>query len=314
MLYNDCLLIPQTSTDLKMIKSSHPVATTVLIFALVITVFVSGCSERPVGYIFEPTQRHQSALAQTTVEVVNSLFEHCDEASSYLDRSSLTDDYISLLPGGWLEIPQVDSITGEDYLVYYFNYLDQKYYQLRFDREPMAGAVRTPSSLDYVFVEINSIQNSITNEFYGGINEIRNLTIEYSDDRQDPQFMDGWFEISRSIPFEEEIEIASGETISYDVYVTVIWDVRIERYSLDPDDHRARMVFEGLMPVYDEAGEYQRVHVSGELNINSSGKGGGDMWFYGEPSIRLHFTGRSYGFNGYFTTFDDDHQKIHNFE
>ncbi len=297
-----------------MIKSKSPSAVLALLSALVIACFLVGCSDRPVGYIFEPTQRHQSALAQTTVDVVNSIYEHCDQAATYLDKSSLTNDYISLLPGGWVEIPQIDTTTGETFTTFNYSYLDQKYYQLRFDREPLVGAVRNPSSLDYIFVEVNSIQNRITNEFYFGISETRNLTMEYSNNRQDPRFVDGWFEISRSIPFQEEIEIASGETVTYDVYVTVIWDVRIERYSIDPNDQRARMVFEGIMPVYDEAGEYQRVHVSGEVNINAKGTGGGDMWFYGEPSIRLRFTGRSFGFNGYFTTFDENHNKIHNFE
>ncbi len=275
---------------------------------------IAGCAEQPTDYIYTPTHRDHSKLAQTAVTVLDAIYEHTDQAASYLDKASLTDDYLSLLPSGWAPYQMVDSTTGEPYILYTRNYLDQHYYGLRFDVKPVNGAVRSPSDLQYTYIEINSLQNPVTNEFYGNVNQTRRLSIEYSDQRRDANFVDGMFEIRRIVPFEEEIEVAGAGTVTYNVYVTVNWLVKIERFSIDPNDQRARLVIEGIMPLYDEAGQYQQPHVSGEININTRGRGTGDLSLYGDPAVRLHITGRTFGFRGYYTLYSENHEKRYRFE
>jgi len=293
---------------------SKPITTAIrLILTLVGLSLFIGCSEQPSGYVFTPTQRQHSTLAQATVDIVSSIYTHADQAATYLDRASLTDDYITLLPGGWYQYVLIDTVTGQPYTLYHYSYLDQKFYFLRFDPNPMPNAVRSPSSLQYTFVEINSYQNPLTNDFFGDISETRNLMLEYSNNRQDYTSIDGWFEVRKIVPFEEEIETAAG-TYTYNVWVSVTWQIRIEHFSIDPNDQRTRLVIEGVTPIYDEAGDYHICHISGEINIDARGSGKGDIWFYGEPAIRLNFTGRSYGFNGNFTLFSENHRKSYPFE
>lgn len=295
-------------------KYNRFVSIAILLSLMIFAGLFTGCSEQPVGYIFSPTNRHQSTLARTTAEVVNAIYHHADQAAVYLDRASLTDDYISLLEGGWLETMLIDTTTGQPYTLYYRSYLDQEHYILRFDREPMAEAVRTPSSLDYTFLEIKSYQNRVTNEFYGNVSDYLQISIEYANNRQNHRSVDGWFEIQRTVVFEEEIETAGAGTVTVPIYVGVSWQVKVENYSIDTDDQRSGIIIDGIMPIYDDAGEYHRTQVSGRIDINSRGQGFGEIWLYGEPAARIYFTGRSFGFRGYFTLYEEDFKKIYALE
>jgi len=276
--------------------------------------FLTGCEEQPIGYIFSPTQRDKTTMARTAGTVINAIYEHTDEAVIYLDQASLTDDYGSLLLGGWQAFAAIDSVDSTVFTYYARTYLDQKYYFLRFDKEPDPSAVRTPSNLDYNFTELRSYQNQATSEFFGDISQIRQLSIEYSDNRQDHRNVDGWLYIRTLIPIEREYETAGAGTVTYTINILVRWQVRLERYSIDPNDHRSRMVIAGIFPINDEAGEYHSAQVSGEIILDAKGKGSGDLWLYGEPAVRMNFTGRAFGFIGYFTLHEENHEKKYRLE
>lgn len=278
-----------------------------------VTSLISGCAEQPVGYIFTPSHRHKTSTARVVATVISTIYDHTDTAVKYLDRSSLTDDYGSLLPGGWENIIAVDTTTGEPYTLYIHNYLDQKYHFLRFDPVPMNQAVRSPSSLDYTYIEIRSYQNLRTSAFYGNISKVNQLKIEYADNRTDPFNVDGWFEIRTVLPVEIDIETALGSFTITD-YVAVNWQLFIENYSIDQDDQTSRLVLAGVVPLYDEELQPHFTQISGDIEINSRGRGGGDMWLWGEPVAKLHFTGRTHKFDGYFTLYEEDHYGRYSFD
>ncbi len=293
------VLRPRTSGILKVV-SSLPVLAALL----------CSCAEQPVGYIFTPTQRDQVSLARTTVEMINALYSHTDQAAGFLDAAALTTDYSKILPEGWDSTLAVDPDDGTPYTLYLRNYLDKDFYFLRFDSDPMRGSVRSPSDLEYQFYESRSFQNVFTSDFYSDINEGRELVIEYTDGRQDPLNVDGWFNMWQSVAFEEEVDIGGqAGSYSYSYYLRVYWMFRIQDFSIDARDQRSRIVIDGTFPVYDEAGDYRQPHVSGEITIESNGSGRGEMYMYGEPMARLHFTARTAGFEGYFTLHREEHRK-----
>ncbi len=285
-----------------------PIITVLLALLLITTFMVNGCEEQPVGYIFNPTQRDQIQVVRTLYDFLQALYDHTDQAARFLDEAALTNDYSSVLPEGWLPL---QNSSGN--LFYLRNYLDQQFHILEFDAEPSIDAVRTPSDLVYNYLEIGSFRDSFTQSFYGDTSEAFNLTIEYSGDRQETEFVDGIFQIQRAVEFEVEIPIAGqdgGSTSVTDYYwVLVTWLMNIERYSIDPDDQRARITLDGMFPYDDETYERHEIHVSGEIEIDKNGRGIGEMWLYGEPVARIHFTGRNFGFLGYFTLYSEDHEK-----
>ncbi len=282
-----------------------------LVFLFIISVFTffSGCEEQPVGYIFSPTQRENTSIAQGVADVVNSIYAHTDKAVDYLARASLTDDYGSLLLGGWESFPAKDSLTGEDYTLYRRIYLDQDYYFLRFDRIPMAGSIRTPSSLDYGSAQLRSYQDLRTSEYFGDVSESRNALIEYSNDRQDDKNVDGWFDIRTLVQIEEEIEIAGGGTVIIENNIPINWNIRIVNYSIDLYDYKSKLTIVGRMNIRDEAGQFHTVQVTSEIIMEDDGRGQGDITLYGENAARIHFTNKTSGFNGYFTLFEDNHDQ-----
>ncbi len=278
----------------------------VLLFALVASTFITGCEEQPVGYLFEPSQRDRSSVAQASVVVLNKVFEHTDQAATYLDRSALTSNYKDMLIGNWQELTVPDSVTNELYTLYYQSILDRKHYFLRFDREVMPDASRSPSSVDYTLVEIRSFLDLRTNEFYGQSSEARNLTLEYSNSRQDIKNVDGWFDLSSIIPLEIEFEGAGVGTVTLVEWVGINWQIRIENFSINPDDHTARVVIAGSYPLWDRNGNFFTTQIAGEINIRSDGRGSGTISLRGEPVAKLHLTGRNFGFIGYYSLSDDD--------
>jgi len=271
-----------------------------VVLAAAVAALVTSCAEQPSDYVFAPTSRDESNFGLTIGQVINFLYQHGDDAAKFLDQASLTDDYGSLLLGGWIALPAIDSLSGVPYTLYYRNYLDQKRYLLRFDPSPQNGAVRTPSSLFYQFTDLVSYQNRLTTEFNPDINQSVYLSIYYSDDRQNPKYVDGWFDIYKIMPVEQEIETAGAGTQTYYIYIAVRWQVWVEHFSIDPSDHSGRLVFSGDYPIYDAAGEYHHAMISGSININSDGSGVGDFSLFGDKSVRLYLTGRTYGFDGYF--------------
>ncbi len=281
----------------------------ILIAVISVSTFLTGCEEQPAAYVFSPTQRDETNFARTIAEIVDLFYQHADDAAQFLDQAALTDDYGSLLLGGWNPHVLNDSLTGDPYTVFGRNYLDQKYYSLRFDRDPDAGAVRTPSNLDYTYLDLLSYQNRQTSEFNPDINQSLVFTMEYSDNRQDPKNLDGWFDVRKIIPVEQELETAGAGTQTYFINILVRWQIKVENFSIDKDDHRARLVFSGVYPIYDSAGETHQTLVEGGITLDANGVGVGDFSFYGERVVRLNLTGKTYGFNGYFTLFGENHRQ-----
>ncbi|MFN3821989.1 MAG: hypothetical protein ACK4OO_06605, partial [bacterium] len=113
-------------------------------------------------------------------------------------------------------------------------------------------------------------------------------------------------------PFDYDIEIAlpgqGSATFSQRYYLPATWTARIERYSTALRDYQARVVIDGFYPLLDRAGNYQEIHVSAEFTINRSGSGTGEVWLYGEKTSQVTFTGRGYGFQGYFTLYSENHK------
>lgn len=284
------------------------IATLLLAFLFSGSLVINGCEEQPVGYIFSPTQRDQIQAVSTFFDFLQALYVHTDQAARFLDEAALTNNYASVLPEGWLPL---QNPTGDFF--YLRNYLDQQFHLLQFDNNPTVDAVRTPSDLVYNYLEIGSFRDSFTQSFYGDTSEAFNLTIEYSDDRQETNFVDGIFQIQRAVEFEIEIPITGqdgGSTSVTDYYwVLVTWLMKIEHYSIDPDDQRARITLDGMFPYDDETYERHEIHVSGEVEIDKHGRGTGEMWLYGEPVARIHLSGRRSGFLGYFTLHSEDHEK-----
>ncbi|MDP8239531.1 MAG: hypothetical protein P9X24_10615 [Candidatus Hatepunaea meridiana] len=273
---------------------------------LILTVLLSGCSEQPLGYVYQPTSSNISRLAWVTVDIVGMVFDHMDESVGFLEDASHTNNWETILSGGWIAIPTVDSVSGNPYTLFYNNYMDQKFKTLRFDKQIVNDAIRTPSDVEYTYVTLRNFRNNRNNEIYTDTDDNLHLIIEYSDARQDPKNVNGWMNITRSVPFVEEIVNEEG-TQSWVYYMHPTWVIRIEDFSTDPLDQSARLVIEGTFPHNDETGNYRADHVSGEIIIQSNGTGVGELNLYGEPVIRLHFTGRGYGFEGYYTYHKYDH-------
>lgn len=292
---------------MKFLKPFLPL--TVVIGGGVLVGLLAGCSDQPVDYIFIPTERNQTTVARTAVGIIDALYEHADQAVTYLDQAALTDEYISILPAGWQVMTLPDSVTGVLYDLYLRTYLDQKYYALRFDHYPQPGAVRMPSQLDYTFVELSTYRNAVTNTFYGNISEVAWVSVAYADQRRNTKEVEGWFEIQRTIGIEEEIETAGAGTYTYTNYVSVNWQVRVKDFTVEPVDSQSQLSFEALAPLYDEAGKYQRVHVTGRMLMNRDGSGSGEFYLNGEKSVELYLTHRTFGFQGYFKLLAGDFKK-----
>lgn len=276
---------------------------------LIISTLIPGCAEQPVGYNYQARQRDHSILARTTLEVVNAVYQATDETVDYLVKASLTDDYGSILPDGWIKKTRIDPDTEIPFDVYILNYLDQDYSTMAFDLIADENAIRTPSSIAYEKFELKSYQNGITNKFFWDISRELRQRVEYSNNRRDHLNVDGWSYIGKLIQVEEEFEVAGGQTVTYTISLLVRWNIKVEKFSIDPKDQSSRLLFTGIMPVRAEDGEFLRNQISGEINIDKDGKGSGEMSYYGEPSIKLYFTGRSYSFQGYYTIADEDHNK-----
>src|SRR3990172_3322078 len=97
------------------------------ILAITTILLTAGCSEQPIGYIFQPTRGDQVNLARTTVDIVSILYNFTDAATGYLDAAALTTDYHTIFPGGWSDTSVYDSLSNSQVRLYYRNYLDQNY-------------------------------------------------------------------------------------------------------------------------------------------------------------------------------------------
>jgi len=281
-------------------------------------IFLAGCAEQPYGYIFEPKQRDEINVARQTADFISTLYDHADAASGLLEKAGFTDDYGTILPEGWVDATIRDG-SGEPILGFYQynkNYLDKQFSQLQFDKAVLPGALRTPSSVRYDYMTTASVRNNATNVIYGTVDLVQKADLRYSDNLQNLSLVDGWYSITKSVPFEQEIEIqAQGRSTNYTylIYLDVSWSLRVERFSIDANDQSSKISIEGQFPILDEEGTIQRCHVSGDFSLNTDGAGGGDIWLYGQPVARITFTGRSFGFKGSFTLFSDNHKKIYNF-
>ena len=262
------------------------------LISLLLALLLFSCAEQPVGYIYRPIERDEVFLARLTGDVVSTMYVKMDAAVGYLENASHTSNYQTILPSGWLALSVTDSITGEQYTGYSRNYLDQQFHGLRFDKRPDPNAIRTPSDIEFSYVQIRNFPNSRTTGFYLDVDERMHMMVEYADSRQNPDFVQGWLNMTRAVEFEEEIDIGDGQTDTYSYYVYPLWIVRIENFSINPLDHSGHLIFEGTFPHQDEAGEYQNDHVSGEINIESDGTGRGEMSLYGDPVASINFTGR----------------------
>ncbi len=274
---------------------------------------LGGCAEQPYGYIFEPTQRDQINVARQAANFISALYDHADQATALLEKAGLTDEYSTILPEGWVDITPRDSLglPRIPYYRFFKNYLDKQFTELQIDVVPLPGAMRSPSSLRYNYSTTASIRNEATNIIYGTIDQVQKADIRYSDNLQNLKFVDGWYSISKSVPFDQEIEIQQqgrSTNVTYQIYLNVGWSLQVERYSIDPNDQSSKIIIEGVFPILDDEGVIQRCHVSGNFEVNSSGKGGGDIWLYGRPTARISFTGRSFGFKGEFTLFSEEHE------
>lgn len=316
-----------------------------------------GCSEQPLGYIYRPTESDEVTLARTTTDVISSVFDHLDMAARFLEDASRTSRWDTILPAGWSElynitdsepdtvlIEEIGSIEADRVVIvdtifvvdgtdtleillainkvdldtlYWHNYLDQKYEILEIDKDPLETAVRTPSNLEYRFIELRNFFNSRTDQFYVDIYESSHIIIEYSSsenpgDRQDPHNVQGWLDITRAVEFEETIDYGDFD-YDYTYYEYPTWVLHIESYSINPQDHSAQIQIEGTFPHLDEADNYRKDHVTGEITIHGNGKGSGVVSLFGEPVALIYFTGRGAGFTGYFTMHKQDHERKHNF-
>ncbi|MBT3233060.1 MAG: hypothetical protein HN356_09605 [Calditrichaeota bacterium] len=278
----------------------------VLLFAVVASTFVTGCDEQPVGYLFEPSNRDHSSVAQASVVALNKIFEHTDQAAAFLDQSALTSDYKDMLIGNWQEFEVPDSLTNELYTLYYLSVLDKEHYFLRFDREVMPDALRSPSSLDFRYVEVRSFQDRRTNEFFGQTSESRSMSLEYANNRQDIKNVDGWFDLQTLVPIEIDVDIAGAGSVTIEEWVGINWQIRIEDYSVDTDDHSAKIIIAGLFPLFDRNSNFIIAQITGEINVRSDGRGSGTMFLRGEPVAKLHLTGRNFGFLGFYSLSGDD--------
>ena len=271
-----------------------------------------GCAEQPLGYIYRPTQSDEVTLARTATDVISSIYDHMDLATRLLEDASRTNRWDTILPPGWVEGYDMD--LG---LMYFHNYLDQKYEFLLIDKDPLPGAVRTPSDIEYRYMELRNFLNTRTWEYYIDIYERSTLKIEYADDenpgdRRDPYNVQGWLDITRALPFEETIVFDDYE-YDYTYYEYPTWVLHIENFSIDPSDHRARIQIEGTLPHRDETEKYREDHVTGKIVIHADGTGSGELSLYGEPVVIIHFLNRGAGFTGYFTLHSQDHDQRHTF-
>jgi len=281
---------------------------------LIVSTIIPGCAEQPVGYHYETRHRDHSVLARASLEIINAIYQATDETANFLVQASLTDDYGSILPDSWIMQQRTDSLTNKPFTYYFQNYLDQDYSALRFDRTTDANSVRTPSTIAYERFELKSYQNNITNEFYWDISRELRQEVEYSNNRQDHLNVDGWSYVRKVIQVEEEFEVTGGQTVTYTINLLVDWNINISKFSIDPSDQSSHLSFSGIMPVRAENGDFLRNQVSGEITIDKNGKGVGDLSFYGEPSVRIHLTGRSHSFQGYYTIANEDHRKLYQLE
>ncbi|MBM3326165.1 MAG: hypothetical protein FJY65_04155 [Calditrichaeota bacterium] len=278
---------------------------------IAIVLLLGGCSEQPHGYIFTPQPRDQVAVARQMGNYISTLYNHTDEAVGYLVDASLTPNYQSILPQGWMDITVYDTVTGLPRTPYYSflkNYLDQKLNLLQIDRNPAPSAVRHPSNLDYYYYEIGSYQNRLTSSFNGNVLQTRRLNVQYANELRDPDNIEGWYSQRRNLQFTYEISVQGSQTFSLPYYYPASWSSRILNYSIAVNDQRGSIIVEGIVPMNDRAGQYQEPHVSGRFNIDRNGKGGGDIWLNGELSARMTFTSRTFGFRGYFTLYSEDHK------
>ncbi len=291
--------------------SSRFVGLTAIIWVIIATTMIlSGCEEQPTGYIYKPMQRDQIQVASTVFDFLHELYNHTDEAANFLNEAALTNDYASVLPEGWL--PSTDGM-GNTY--YERNYLDQQFQDLWFDPNPNNNAIRTPSELRFNYLEIGSFLNYYDRTFYADTSETFSLAIEYSNARQDPQHVDGLFQIQRAVEFftEGTTVLQDGSSVSYseNYWVLVTWLIKIDQFSVDPDDHSGHFTFDGIFPFDDETYQRHEAHVSGEVTLDKNGRGNGEVWLMGEPVARIRFNGRSFGFNGYFTLYSEDHENLY---
>ncbi|MBM3329537.1 MAG: hypothetical protein FJY67_08720 [Calditrichaeota bacterium] len=284
------------------------------IILLPVLIFFSGCSEQPQGYIFEPQQRDYVNATYQVAEFLGTLYGHTDAAVSFMSQAAQTHDYRAILPQGWRDLTAYDTTgrpRGAQFL-FLHNYLDQKYYQMLLDRDPTPGAVRTPSNIEYNYLEIGAGQNPITSSFYGNIAEVRRIKVTYADNLRNPDYVEGWYSLRKALPYTYYIQIevpgqGSG-TFGQRFYYNATWSARIERFSTALNDQRSRIVIDGTLPMLDRQGGYQEPHLSAEFNINRDGSGSGEVWLHGEPASRVRLEGRTFGFQGTFTLFSEDHK------
>jgi len=277
----------------------------------ILSALTVSCAEQPSGYIFTIKHRDKVNVARQAADFISDLYTHSDQAAAFLSDAGLTTDYRSILPDGWVDSTNYDSLgqPRAPFFDFFRNYLDKQYYALAFPSVPTPGSVRNPDRIWYNFVQIASVQNTITNEFYGQANQIRSLQASYSDNLTNSAFIEGWFSIRKVVKFEQEMEISIGgrstrQTIPF--YLSVPWMMRIERFSVNSNDQRGRIIIDGVFPILDETNIIQNCHVSGEFNIAANGTGEGEVWLYGERTAHIIFTGRTFGFTGWFTLFDEN--------
>ncbi len=279
--------------------------------------FLVGCAEQPYGYIFKPEHRDQVNLARQTTDFLSSLYDHSDAAGRFLTNAGLTTDYRSILPDGWVDETPRDTMGHPIASKFSFSrdYLDQQFFDLNIDTAAAPNAIRNPATLNYDFREVASAQNGITRQFFGQTVEVRKLQISYGDLLRNPNFLDGWFSMRRIVAFDQELEVlvsGKAQKVTYKIYLPVTWVMKIKQFSIDVNDQRSHIVIDGLFPIYDKVGDVQECHVSGELVINTDGSGGGDVWLFGQPCVRLTFTGRSFGFKGSFSLASEDYKTNYN--
>jgi len=278
-----------------------------LVVAVLLT--LAGCADEPGGYIFTPTHRDKTFLTYYTSAYLGSLYDNLDIAAGILASASLTNDYGSVLPEGWQK-----RVIGGD-TIFLRNYNDEQFHSIKFDPTPPIGAVRIPASLAYDRVDIASFRNPLTNTFYGDTSQAINMSVGYSANSTDPEFLDGWYQVQTpvAVEFSVQIQVGSGSgEQTFNDYVMTTWQMKIERFSVEPRDQRARITFNGTYPLIDKSGALQNPQVSGEFNVERDGKGIGDIWLYGEKTSKVVLLNRrSSGFQGYFTLYEEDHSTIY---
>jgi hypothetical protein len=318
----------------------------IFLLASILLFGLNACEQQPLGYVYRPDVSDEASVAMVTAEVVSMIYDRLDMASGFLEDASHTNKYSTILPAGWVEdytiVSSVNDTVAIDFdltsinadrvdildtldnmlvirkvdldTLYMHNHLDKILQTLSFDNEPVAGAIRTPSSLEYGYDDYRNFFNFRTSTMYRDIYENSNINIEYADnaevgDRQDPNHIQGWAEITRSLQFIETINNGDFE-YDYVYYVYPTWVFRIEGFSVDPLDQSCRIAIEGTFPHNDDLNNYRDDHVSGVIEIGANGVGQGEMSLYGNPIAKLYFTGRSAGFNGYFTLESQNHEYI----